>query len=320
MSDQILQYRPRKYLSISTLLSFARCPRRYFYQKMGLVPKGDEPGAPLYGTAMHKATTTGLTRGIEAAMLDFFSIWKVDLNDEKRNPERAAAQLRHYIHQNSGTRTIFKLEPAIDGGLARGEDTNEFEIPWVLDVGLDIPIVGRIDGLVRHRDTGRLWGREFKTSSRISSGFFDGFNMHPQILTYALVLATLTQEPIDGFMIDAMLIDKVKVDSMTGLVQIPPFRHADTLKWLRTVGQQLLDCEKSMDFFQDFSGCTPYVHYYMSGFPCEYKDLCSVENWEALTPLYDVKDEFVFTEIKVDGDSIKTTGDVIPTPKLPAKG
>lgn len=304
MPQLIPEYIPRKYLSYSTLLTFVRCPRKYFYSKSGIFPQ-QEATALQYGIAMHAATDEGVINGIEAGYAKFASIWDDGLADDKRNLIRARAQLGHYVHTHTGGRSIYNLLPPPEGTVQVDRDTSPNEIPFVIDVGLPVPIMGRLDGWCQHRDTGEYWGREFKTTSRISAAMFDSLELNPQLLIYALVLKTLAKKSIKGIMFEAMLIDKSKVDNMTQPVTIAPHQITEIAIWLKYWGSLLLACEalaaqndseglerifkQSHAFPKNFAGCNAYSMFYMPGSACEYQNLCRIEDWRHMLAFYDVR-------------------------------
>ena len=299
-------YVPREYLSITTLMDFARCARRYFHRKSGLVPL-DEPGAPLYGQAMHKAIVPGMMHGLDAGMAAFQTVWKEELADTKRSLARARAQLSHYVHTHTQGRAIFKFEKPPEGAIKLDESTSDFEVPFAIDVGLPggLPITGRIDGLVSHRDTGELWGYEFKTTGRLTSSLFEAMEVHPQTLGYTLALRTLTDKPVRGMIVEGMLIDKLKVDNLTHLVPVQDHMVNGARDWLRFYGELLLACEKrfletndvDQAFIRNWAGCSPYPWFYTPGWACEFSTLCKVEDWQPLTAMYGHREDHKFIQV-----------------------
>lgn len=316
MTQQLIKYTPRKYLSVSTLVSFARCPRRYFYSKCGLV-QDEEPLAPEYGTAMHAAVPVALeTCDIKPTLEAFMSVWepfeaKQDElefrdRDSKRNRACATRTLQHFIHTHQGERSLYKLLPAPSGALQKEDKTSDYEVPWALDVGLPVPLVGRFDAFARHRDTNETYILEVKTTSRLNAQFFEAHEMSPQNLVYALVGQTILGTPVTGVMIEGIHVHDKKVENMTHPIPVPPHHIEAGLRWIRELGTQLLACERhalelesqGLDpaggFFQDFSGCTPYPFFYMPGYRCEYADMCRVPDWRSLTQLYKVRPDHDF--------------------------
>lgn len=309
MPSEIPTYRKREYLSYSTLLSFARCPRRYMYQKCG-ISTHDEAPALHYGTAMHKAIDIAVTQGIDEAMAAFDSVWDDRLADAKRSRVRARQQLSHFIFSHQKGRSLYERLPApvvtnVSGveGLKLDESTSPLEIPFAIDIGLSVPLMGRLDGWCRHRDTGDTWGYEFKTASSLSGGLFDCLELNPQVLTYAFVLKTLTGEHIKGIMYEAMLIDAKKVESLTHPVMVHDHHIDAILVWLRFWGAMLLSCEERGEFPQNFAGCSSYPHFYKPGSNCEFQQLCRVPNWKDMVGYYLIKPEHSMVKMTVGGQS-----------------
>lgn len=321
------EYVKRKYLSVSTLLAFDRCPRRYFYQKSGL-QQGETPLAPQYGTAMHKAVPIALQTGdFDRAMAGFLSVWEeveeqqaeTGDSDPKRNRRCAERSLKHFIFTHSGTKSLYKLIAPPVTDIVVDEKTSDYEVPWAIDIGLPIPLLGRFDAFCQHRDTGETWIWEFKTGSRINARFFEAHEMSPQNLTYCLAGRTLVGENIQGVMVEGMLVDKGKVDNMLQPVPVMMHHLGDMLSWLQITGQRLLDAEAyylscnpkdhpEAVFEKNFSMCTSYSHFYMPGFRCEYADLCRVPDWRSLTALYRVVPDHDFLKVSIDADAARKVG------------
>ena len=316
-------YVSRVYLSYSTLLTFIRCPRKYFYQKSGIYPR-EESNALLYGTAMHKAVALASEGNFAAALAAFNSVWTEEVDatqsDPKRSRARAHQQLSHFCHTHRDGRSIYRMQPPPATSLLRTSDRSPYEIEFVIDVGLPVPIYGFLDGWCQHRDTGEYYAYEFKSSSRLNASLFDGLDFNPQILTYALVCRTMVEQPIKGVMFEAMLIDAKKVDNMAHPVPVQNFQVDAIHLWLRYWGELLLACEAeyaelltvygieevraqmrkesfvpsldpSQAFPKNFAGCTAYPLFYQSGSACEYMNLCRVAEWRNMLPFYEVHPE-----------------------------
>lgn len=313
-----LTYRKRKYLSVSTLLSYTRCKRRYFYQKNGL-EQNETPLAPQYGNAHHKAIPVALeTADIDLAMAAFLEGWgsveeqiamSEDPPSKKWNRTRARCSLSHYIHTHKDNKSIFKLTPPPSGAIKVDNLTSNFEVPWAIDIGLSVPLVGRLDSLCQHRDTNENWVWEFKTTSRLNAQFFEAHDMSIQNLTYTLAARTMTSLDIQGVIVEGMLISPNKVENMTHPILVQPHHLEAIKKWLYRTGAELLDLECRMKgctdpadvWTQNFAACTPYSFFYMPGYRCEFADLCRVPDWKSMTALYDIKPEHDFLALTVEG-------------------
>ncbi len=323
------EYVPRTYLSVSTLVDFARCPRKYFYAKSGL-RSGGISLAPEWGTGMHFACPVALeTHDHDAAMAAFLQHWE-EIEDaalargmelKKHNRETASRALSHFIHKHSANRcTLYdKLEEVQDSfDLVVSEKYSEYEIPFVLDIGLRVPLGGRMDGLVKHKVTGEPWIWELKTSSRLYESFWDAHEMYPQNITYTMVGQTM-DIPVAGVIVEAMLCDNKKVHSECREVPIMQHHLDDNLIWLQQTGQALLDAEDmymedpeklAYAFRKDFTGCTPYPFFYMPMFRCNYADLCRVPDYRGMVDLFDVVPDHKLFELTV-GETDKAENEMI---------
>lgn len=295
-------YNHRQWLSISSLLSFARCPRRYFYGSgCRLRPVGGEHSALLFGSAIHKALPellTGDDKKMERAVAAFASVFDETadptISDKKRCLSRAKAMLLDFYISHLGRNSLYSLLPPPGPALELEDKVSDYEVPFAIDIGLDVPLVGRIDGLVRHRDTGLLWGLEWKTSSELSARFLDSFQNSVQVIAYTLALRTYTNAKIEGVMVEGLRVSPSNAENLLTCVSVPDFKIDDFIKWARYHGNMLLQCERSGEFPKFFSGCTPYGMFGSQGYNCDFSNLCSVPDWTSLKNLYAVSNERPF--------------------------
>lgn len=311
------KYVKRRYLSVSTLVRYARCPRLYFYEKCGL--RSDNLNTrPEYGSAMHCAVPVALETGdLQLSMKAFVESWRpieeqLDVLGEEepeRNRRTAERSLKHFIHTHQGRRSIYKLKDPPEGKLPRPIDKSKFEVPWAIDIGLPIPLVGQWDGLCEHRDTGEDWIWELKTTSRLNASFFDAHEMYLQNLIYTAVGLTALNCPVRGVMLEGMLVHKTKADNQIHPLPVQEHHIEEALQWAYKVGMELLNAEKvyletleqgrddaHCAFLKDFTGCTPYSHFYMPGFRCDFADLCRVPDYRVMTSLYRVTEDHDFLQ------------------------
>lgn len=317
-------YEQRRHLSITSLCKFASCPRKYFYYAHGLVTDGSK-GPFLFGEAMHLAFPIILKGGtLDEAYAAFKTVWNDPLlEDKKRNDETAIKILANFM-QNHGTnpftnqpKGLYKIEQPPSNTLEIDDRVSDWEVPFAIDIGLPVPLVGRIDGLCRHRDTGELWGLEFKTTSgdpygNLSDNFVRAFDKNPQTVGYTMVLRTMTGEPVRGCILDAILVSARKQDSMQYPVYVSDQECEQFLNWARFYGTMMLDREKQFlenndaeAFPQFFTGCHPYSQFGTGGFTCDYKIMCDQEDYRSMLGAFEVskKQPFVIKpkEIIVNG-------------------
>ena len=292
-------YRKREWLSVSALLDFSRCPRRFFYKNCGLSKEFEHP-ALSFGTAIHKAFPLVITQGLEAGVAAFDSVWDKSLEDPKnrayksRNRLRAILMLTEVYRTHCVSPSIYELLPPPSSSINLDDNVSDYEVAFAVDIGLPIPLVGRIDSMVRHKDTGELWALELKTASEVSSRYLEGFEGSPQVLAYTLAIKTM-EASARGTFIEALLVSATRT-----LVQIQPvYVHDHQLesfvKWAQYVGGMILKMEEQENFPTDFSGCYPYPQFGMPGYFCDYKNLCHLgEDWTNYKDLFVVRDHRPF--------------------------
>jgi hypothetical protein len=280
-------YSPTPAISVSTLDCFARCPRRYFY-KYGVEIGPEEHVALKFGEAIHAAIPSAHFGDLAESMKRFDLVWENRIGDDKRNRSNAALMLANYMEAHSANRSLFTLVPPPAGIVQVTDKISDYEVPFVLDIGLPLPLVGRIDGLGKHRDTGEDWVVEYKTSSIMTSNFLEGFTISPQVLAYVLA-ARSYGVPVKGAIVEALKVSSAKKDAhMTMCQPIPVTDHLldEFLSWAKRVGQQIIDCEKARDFPMDVSACTSYAQFGTPGYQCEYTPACLADDWTRMSSLY----------------------------------
>ena len=247
---------------------------------------------------MHLAIPHASFGDYDAAWTAFDSVWEEEKANNIKCADRASRSLRHFCHTHSGEKSIYEFQPPPSGNIQVDDSTNDWEVPFAIDIGLPIPLVGRIDGLVKHRDTKDDWGYEFKTTARLTASFFEQCELNVQILTYGLVLQTLGT-PIRGVMVEGMLTSATKVDNMIHLIPIQDHHLEDILLWLKYQGEMLLALEQryledETNFPKNFSGCSAYHQFYIPTRLCEYADLCRMPDWRDGVELYAHRPEHKF--------------------------
>lgn len=296
-------YRPQKWIRVSAVSEYIRCPRRFFYHYgCGLVPN-EERLALTYGEAIHAALGWLLrTPGDLAGAVDRFkNVWqdRDKYADEKRNTFNGIRLLTIWLSQHNQPRqSIYEaFEPptpvSSDGTpiLIPTERQSDFEVPFAIDIGLGIPLVGRIDALARHRDTREVWTVEFKTTSELSTRFFEGFRLNPQALLYNLACRSSGIQT-RGTFVEALCTSKTKPAVQVQPIYVQDYNVSAMLKLLRWKVQEMLHMEAVHDFPKDFTGCNSYGAFGMPGYNCDYMKLCEVEDWTTFKGMYqELRDE-----------------------------
>jgi len=288
-------YHKRTHLSISSLCAFARCPRMFFYSSGCGLSNGDHP-ALAFGSGIHAALPHAFHGDLSKASQAFVKCFGDTPMDEKRNPLSATAILEDYKTSHENSRSIYVLRQPPSNAIRLDDQVSDWEVPFALDIGLDVPLVGRIDALCTHRDTGEPWCLEWKTTSELSTRFLDGFTINPQVYGYALAARSyginVRGTIVEGIRVAAPL-KKSKVQHVETLAQpifISQHHLDDFLTWARWIGSQILECEKREEFPKDISACVPYPQFGQAGYQCKYQNLCLVQDWTSIASMFEVRE------------------------------
>jgi hypothetical protein len=308
------------------MMDYLRCPRRYFFKKCGLVPTDLESPAPIFGNAMHRAIPLALaTEDFDLAYAAFMDEWEEFEQemledrgelDPKKNSTVAKRILKHFIHTRKEGKCLYKLVKPDFDPIVEADVRSDFEVPWMIDIGLRVPLVGRFDGFCKHRDTGDDYIFELKTTARLTNSFFEAHEMYCQNITYMLVGCTLMGRDLKGVMLEGVLTDAKKVDNQTHVLPIKQHHLQDILTLYQREGGRLLEMEElAMDlaksggdpaeaFHKNFAGCTPYTHHYIpTTFRCEYALMCGEDDWRVAANFYHIKEEHDFLKVTIEGDA-----------------
>lgn len=294
-------YRPRKHLSISSLCVAGRCPRKFYYQYGLGLRRVSATNAMTYGTAIHRAVEHAYDGDIDAAMKAFQESFGDTECDEKRNPRRAEALLRDYMRTHRAGGSFYQLiePPRV---VQAAEELSRYELVFAIDVGIDIPFVGRIDGVGKSTDTDELWAVEFKTSSRLGSQFLRGFQTNPQVIGYALALEQTTGKPVAGTIIEGLLAAKASTNTLLAPIHVAQHSKQQFVQWIIQISATISAWEQTEQFPQNFATCTPYPAFGSHGFPCDYEDLCLSVEPENLYGMFDVSPDKPFL---AEGEEVK---------------
>ena len=291
-------YRKRTHLSVSSLVSFARCPRKFFLSS-GCGLCGQSAQAPLlFGEALHMGIpaawdhwngTQALEDSIEHGLKSFMTIWTRDPveSDDKRNPLRARAMIENFLECHINRRSIYEMIPPKDLGIECTQ-RSPFELPFAIDIGLSIPLVGYIDCLGKHRDSGKIWPVDFKTSSEISTRLFNCFDINAQGMCYAVVCQQLVPNSEPGIIIDAIRVSNKNDENVIHMAYYNEELLEKFIEWARWTGSRLLACEEKGEFPADISACTPYSQYGMPGYQCGYINLCQTNDWTDYLGMFNI--------------------------------
>lgn len=287
-------YKPRQYFGITELCQFARCPRKFMLSvgcRLTSSAAGEDGHIALkFGEAIHAGLPFAFFGDLEESLRRFMFVWKDRVGDDKRNIQRAIAMFSQYHDARRDNRSIYQIISPPNGLLKITNAISEYEVPYAIDIGLSVPIMSRVDFICQHRDTGELFGGEFKTSSEVSARFFDSFTFNPQICAATLALRAY-KLACKGTIVEAIRVSKTNAECMCSPYYVTDSMLQDFITWAHWIGGQILACERAMYFPKNIAACTPYPEFGQPGYQCEYMPMCLAENWLTLRDAYSVRAE-----------------------------
>lgn len=293
----------REWLTITELVQFARCPRKFFLSTAcGLRPL--DTALPLkYGEAIHCAYPWALRKDLDKAVAEFSRVWDPsgleDLQDKKRN-KAVATDLLSSLSCSNLPFEILEPPPTLPvRGLA-----SPFEVPFVIDIGLPIPLMGSIDGLVRLRATGDPWALEIKTTSELADRFFFSFERNCQIIGYCFAMReTFRSLPqghplhrdIPGTIVHGLFISDKNQRNQANLVTVTDLQVQQFLTFVQDIGNRILECERTKSWPQYISGCNQIGMFGLPGYNCEFTAPCQLPDWTLMKDSFRYEPHVPFT-------------------------
>lgn len=184
----------------SSLNVFNLCPRKFFYSvELGLQEE-QEPEPLTYGQAIHDALYLFMSGASHDECLKAFirrtqlknTNIPIELDKESNySVEWGVYVLKRYFN-------AFKLEDEWWQVVKDHEGNPYLELGFALDLGIGI-FVGRIDGIVRSKETNRLWIIDHKTTRRkLNNYYLAQFNPNNQLTGYCWPVTELMGEEPEG--------------------------------------------------------------------------------------------------------------------------
>jgi hypothetical protein len=297
------EYLPRKHLSCTAMCNFKRCPRKFFYQNGLRLSWSPEPHLAMkFGEGIH----FGLPHcfpgqgGCLEALAAFRKIWegRDSLGDKKRN---LSVALKIFKAFEEKTKVYAPVLVEQDKMPELVERKSPWEVPFAVDIGLDVPLVGYID-MLGETLNGELWGVEFKTTSELGSRFMENFQRSPQIGTYTLALNVQLGKPVKGVFLEALLVAGTKTECLMQPIEPQENFLEDVIQWYVDGYEGIKRCEEARVFEKNLSACTSYAEFGRVGYPCEYSSLCDAGCWEALRSSFFQGEEHLFVIEKKAGE------------------
>lgn len=249
-----------------------------------------------FGTALHAAmphcypdSKNDVRENTKKALAEFKKHWPAaceEENDEKRNLGRAHGILKHFCLTHIKGQRLYDIIPVPKAvGDITGRPSNEF--PFVIDLGLDRPVVGWIDAFGKHVHTGALYPIDYKSCFEMSARFQKSLFMLPQGMMYTIVaIDQLGKDAnVQGFAIEGIFVGKASYNNLCTFLEIQDFQYKWFLDWVTRVAADITACEKSGFWPRKMTGCNPYANFYQPGWTCDFSDVCRVRDWTSLIPV-----------------------------------
>jgi hypothetical protein len=217
----------------------------------------------------------GLASGLERFRKEWSSFGLEELGDKKRNRGCGERLIHEFFN--------FLWSPSCPYRVNRppkthkvGQDISGWEVPFAIDIGLPIPLVGRADGLAVHKGTGELWLIEYKTTSELEGRFPLSFSRSSQLHGYVVGAREVLGLDIKGVIVQGLLVSHVGPKFHNFLVFSPPSLQQEWIAWAKEIGEMVLAREAGGNWTKWLSGCNQIGMFGLPGYGCEYEPLCAV--------------------------------------------
>lgn len=255
---------PNRVYDYSTLASWARCRRKWYYKEIEQIVPPKMPAALIFGIALHEGLDVrAVTENIDIAVLSGLKILATSdyEPDDKRNPGKLEVILRAYHKRYPLETEPFKYLRDISN-----EKSKEVEFHLPMPDGTTL--AGRMDGLIEWGE--RLYVMEHKSRWTLGSHLVEQFNPNLQMDVYHYAAVKLLGR-CDGVLIDVLQVAKTKEDFLRHI----SCRTADTMAQFEKTYMELvadLEYSRKMGWYtQDGFANGACVDF---NTVCVYRDVC----------------------------------------------
>lgn len=174
----------------STISSFQTCRKKYYFEHVRNLRPQKKGLALTFGSAIHDALDTYYTSSpavrLESALKTFREKYQDPPEEELRTVANGVKLLETYASK-------YKFEPFTV--------VSKPEMGFVFPIG-DILFGGRVDLPVEWN--GALWIVEHKTTTRLTAGYFDQYELDKQPTGYIIAAEECLGKPVQGCLINAL--------------------------------------------------------------------------------------------------------------------
>jgi len=274
-----------KYVDPSGLNSFNRCPFMYYLSRLEghSNPKRDSIALD-YGTCMHSALPHCFNDDTEEAKRIFANNWQDfghEGQDKARNLDRAFKSIDAFAEMHSPMMCSYNVVDFESPDVVHKDNIDKGEVPFLININGPLPLGGRIDMVVRMKDTNQLWCLDFKTSAEISARFWNGFHAGTQSLAYTLALSILSDETCVGLIVEAIRTSHVNAESSAGYNFVQSHQLERFIEFANNTSSEIMKCNEEQNWPQKCSGCATYSMFGQPGYYCDYKTVCDSVDWKS---------------------------------------
>lgn len=276
-----------KLIDPSGISAFSRCPYKYYLSRLRGIQNPNRGMIALdYGTDIHEAIPY-CYEDVNKAIDIFNYRWSqrsYGFSDNKRNPEVAKKLLLNFAEDVKNFPRYKVLDPKITvPGL---DHVSKNEVPYLIDIGADLPLAGRIDEVVEWNADGAIFAADFKTAGEISNRFFKNFENAPQTLAYTLAASQIYETLARGMLVIALRVSEKNQEVVTHPVFCSKYQLEVFIEFAKRIAEQILECNEKQEWPRNLTGCSPYNMFGSPGYLCDYYDICRNPKPENVIQMY----------------------------------
>jgi hypothetical protein len=218
----------------------------------------------------------------------------VPIDDVKHSLEASENRIRNFIELHAKGVCPYKIVTFPFSVPEGATLISPNEVPFAIDIGAQLLLLGRIDFPAEIRQTGELWAADYKTSSEISGRLWEAFDLNAQAIGYTIALSHIANRRVSGLLIEAIRkstdIKKTEVALHFQYVTEEDFEFF--LGYMQTVAANVLACNDRRRWPKVLSGCNSYATTGFPGSNCPFKLLCKAKDWREVERFYAHKKPF----------------------------
>ncbi|MDK9699075.1 MAG: PD-(D/E)XK nuclease family protein [bacterium] len=200
----------RAILTYSSMQSFLDCPRKYLNREIKCLTSKEKNRTLDFGSAWHGALERWYTPGDQdvkcAAIKQYFS-------DCFPNRESDYNERRDFLMLDVMFSTYLNRFPEEDFDVIAAE--TKFLLPIINPntgrISRTFNLSGKVDGLIRMKETGELYILEHKTASSVDGSYLEKLPLDFQINLYAYALSRHLKRPITGVIYNVIQKSGIKL-------------------------------------------------------------------------------------------------------------